>query len=370
MAFDNVFTKKELQEMWKRSVERQYNIAFSKVVEAILKTDGDIWIGFSGGKDSSLVLDMYCEALVSLGMQARPVKVKFADTTNETTNMYKFIRFFIDYVQKKYGVIVEFEKVRPEISWAHFCKENGIPLISKDQARRVRTVKSDMRKLGVDYDAVCRLFRKGDISAVRELQDLGFSKTSILALTGYVDSREEFGKKYTLSRKWLPMVNCPVDLTEQCCINVKEKPLDRISSYALMTGEQAAESTSRTEQYLRTGCNFTFPDGSFKSKPLGAMTANGVLYALKFRGTPICTDYGEIVCEDGCYKCTKAQRTGCALCGFGCQYDTERFVRLQDTEPAKLKFAFKSKEDGGLGYKEAIEYMNEYCGTNVIIPEV
>ena len=79
MDFDNVFTKKELHEMWKRPVERQYNIAFSKVIEAILKTDGDIWIGFSGGKDSSLVLDMYCEALVFLGMQDRPVKVKFAD---------------------------------------------------------------------------------------------------------------------------------------------------------------------------------------------------------------------------------------------------------------------------------------------------
>lgn len=194
MAFDNVFTKKELHEMWKRPVERQYNIAFSKVIEAILKTDGDIWIGFSGGKDSSLVLDMYCEALVSLGMQDRPVKVKFADTTNETTNMYKFVRFFIDYVQKKYGVTVEFEKVRPEISWAHFCKENGIPLISKDQARRIRTVKADMKKIGVDYDTVCWNFRKGDISAVRNLQDLGFSKTSILALTGYVDSRGEFGK--------------------------------------------------------------------------------------------------------------------------------------------------------------------------------
>ena len=101
------------------------------------------------------------------------------------------------------------------------------------------------------------------------------------------------------------------------------------------------------------------------------MTKDGILFALKYRGTPICSDYGEIVKdENGCYRCTKAQRTGCALCGFGCQYDTERFVRLQETEPAKVNFAFKPKSQGGAGYKEAIEYMNEYCGTKVVIPEV
>ena len=114
-----------------------------------------------------------------------------------------------------------------------------------------------------------------------------------------------------------------------------------------------------------------FSNGEYKSKPFGAMTSDGVLFALKYRNTPICSDYGKIVQdEDGGYRCTKAQRTGCALCGFGCQYDTDRFVRLQETEPAKVKFAFKPKSQGGAGYKEAIEYMNEYCGTKVQIPEV
>lgn len=100
------------------------------------------------------------------------------------------------------------------------------------------------------------------------------------------------------------------------------------------------------------------------------MTGDGVLFALNYRKTPICADYGSIVCEGGHYRCTKAQRTGCALCGFGCQYDTERFVRLQETEEAKVKFAFKPKSQGGAGYKEAIEYMNEYCNTKVAIPAV
>ena len=75
-------------------------------------------------------------------------------------------------------------------------------------------------------------------------------------------------------------------------------------------------------------------------------------------------------CDKKCYRCTKAQRTGCALCGFGIKFDTERFVRLQETEPAKVAFAFKPISQGGLGYKETCEYLNEYCNTKIVIPDV
>ena len=369
----NVFTKAQLVEMWKRPVERQYNVAISKMLEAIFATQGEMMIAFSGGKDSSLVLDMYCEIISTTPWKDKPICVMFADTTTETSAMMRFIKDFIKYEEEKWGVKINLTSVRPpnKLTWAKFVKENGIPLISKDQAKRIRTVKADMEKTGVDLGTVERLYM-GGMDAVKELQGLGFRKTSILALTGYVHARDDFGKMFTLSRKWLPMVCCPVDLTEQCCVRIKEATLDSIpNSMNRMTGEQAAESKQRETVYLKTGCNIKLPSGKYVSKPLGAMTNDGVLFSLQYRNVPICSDYGEIVkTPDGHYKCTKAQRTGCALCGFGCQYDTERFVRLQETEPAKIKFAFKPMPEGGAGFKEAIEYMNEHCGTNVLIPEV
>ena len=136
-----------------------------------------------------------------------------------------------------------------------------------------------------------------------------------------------------------------------------------------LTGERRQKAQSVKEQYLRTGCNFT-SRWQFKSIAIRRNEAKWHFYELwNFVAHRLRWLWRNCLR----YVAIKAQRRNgqaVALCGFGCQYDTERFLRLQDTEPAKLKFAFKSKEDGGLGYKEAIEYMNEYCGTNVIIPKV
>lgn len=367
----NAFTKQELVEMWKRPVERQYNIAMTKIFEAIRDTQGDVSLCFSGGKDSSLLLDMYCETIGSTDYHNKSIKVCFANTTNETSNMMNFIHTFIPWLEEKYGVIIDFQEVRPPkgVTWVTFIQKNGIPLISKAQSKAIRSAKRDMIRIGCDYDTIKRL-AKSEMSCVKELFDMGFSKTGVLSLTGYVSARDEFGKLFKISQKWLPMVSCPIDVTEQCCVKIKEAPLNALTDLSMMTGEQAAESATRESKYLKTGCNVRLPNGKYRSKPFGAMTRDGVLFALQYRQTPLCADYGDIVCEDGHYRCTKAQRTGCALCGFGCQYDTERFVRLQETEPAKVRFAFKPKAEGGAGYKEAIEYMNEHCGTNVLVPEV
>lgn len=357
--------------MWKRPVERQYNIAVSKILECINETKGDVTLCFSGGKDSALNADMYCELISQTEHKDIPVKLAFANTTNETTANLKYIKEFVKYLEEKYNVKIDFKEVYPpnKLTWARFILDNGIPLISKAQAKAIRYVKRDMQNAGCDYETILKL-RKPEIRCVNELKDIGFSDTSVLALTGYRTYKGEFGKAFMLSQVWLPMVKCEIDLTEQCCVKIKEAALNSLPNKNVMTGEQAQESKGRAEIYLKTGCNIRLPNGDYKSKPFGAMTKDGILFALDYRKTPICSDYGAIVKDENGYRCTKAQRTGCALCGFGCQYDTERFVRLQETEPAKVNFAFKPKAEGGAGFKEAIEFMNENCGTKVIIPQI
>lgn len=288
-----VFTKKELVEMWKRPVERQYDIAFAKILEAIQVTKGGISICFSGGKDSSLLLDMYCEAVRATEYADRPVKVLFADTTNETNAMLLFVKDFIPAMEKKHSVTIDLETVRPPngLTWAGFVRENGIPLISKMQSKAIRSVRKDMASTGCDYETVVKL-AKPEMRCVNELFDIGFSRTGVLSLTGYVSRKDEFGMRFRLSKRWLPMVACPIPLTEQCCVKIKESALNSLHDPNIMTGEQAVESASREAAYLKSGCNIRLPNGGYRSKPFGAMTLDGILFALQYRGTPICPDYG------------------------------------------------------------------------------
>ena len=158
--------------------------------------------------------------------------------------------------------------------------------------------------------------------------------------------------------------------TKQDLVRMTSEPLSRLEFPNTLTGEQAVESKNREISWLKNGCNYKLPNGGYKSKPLSAVSLDAVLYALNYKKTPICSDYGEIICTKTGYKCSKAQRTGCALCGFGIKFDQDRFVRLQKTDESKVAFAFKPKSQGGLGYKETCEYLNEYCGTKIKIPTV
>ena len=163
-----------------------------------------------------------------------------------------------------------------------------------------------------------------------------------------------------------------IKFSEVCCHILKKEPISRLNFPNVMTGEQALESRLREYSWLKHGCNYTLPDNSMKSRPLGAVSPDTVLYSLDYRKIPLSPDYGEVqYCDKTqCYKCSKAQRTGCTLCGFGIKFDEERFVRLQETEPAKVAFAFKPFSQGGLGYLEVCEFLNEYCGTKIVIPKV
>ena len=74
------YTMDDLREMQKRPPGRQINVAISKILEAIRDTEGDIHISFSGGKDSCLVSDLYCDMVRGTKYADKPVRLDFADT--------------------------------------------------------------------------------------------------------------------------------------------------------------------------------------------------------------------------------------------------------------------------------------------------
>lgn len=365
---DNKYTKKQLSWIQSRPFEEQYNFATTRFIEAIKETNGDIMLSFSGGKDSALLLDMYCEiALTMFGINN--IHVGYADTTNETKAMREYVPWFIDRCEKKYGVTIHMTTTRPKdgMTFARVVRDKGVPFISKMQASVISKTKKSMDKAGVTYEDVIK-YAKQDICARDALREMGLNDTAVLALTGWSCRRGDFGKEFIISKKWLSFLNCNIPLTNECCVILKETPLMDLKYPNIMTGEQAEESKMRENQWLQHGCNYAPSEGRYKSSPFGALSGQAILYAIQHRNTPICSDYGEVVKCGDCFKCTKARRTGCALCGFGIAYDPNRLVRLQETEPAKVAWAFKPRAEGGAGYRELCEYSNEYCRTKIAIP--
>lgn len=386
MGEPNIYSKKDLVRLTSEPLGMQYQRIIAKVAEAYALTHGDIAICFSGGKDSALIADVYCEWLAINNLTHVPVRLVWANTTNETAAMKQYIKWFVDWLENKYGVSVELIEVKPanNQTFATVMKNEGLPFVSKLVASILRKVSKDMEAHGVTYDDVKDL-HCANVQCRDALREMNLSDTTVLAFTGWSCNIQDFGREFVLAKRWMPLLDIKrvtgenLFFSEKCCSILKKDPMNRLNYSNIMTGEQATESKVREAAWLQHGCNFTFPDGSVKSKPLGAVSQDAVLYALKFRNTPICTDYGEIVeCEkktsdnrlQRCLMCTESQRTGCALCGFGIAKDPKRFVRLQEKEPAKIAFAFKPISKGGLGYKETCEYLNEYCKTNISIPEV
>ena len=141
------------------------------------------------------------------------------------------------------------------------------------------------------------------------------------------------------------------------------------------------------------GCN-AFNIKRPTSKPLSFWTEQDVLQYIKQNNLQICSVYGDIV-EDiegteevegqmtmsdipgwedqDMFDATRPQlkttgctRTGCMFCMFGCTFrEWDNFQRMKITHPKQYEWIMKPWDDGGLGYKEVIDWINEHGNLNI-----
>ena len=80
----------------------------------------------------------------------------------------------------------------------------------------------------------------------------------------------------------------------------------------------------------------------------------------KYNKIPICSVYGDIVEEDGKFKTTGCERTGCMFCCFGATNDKEptRFQRMELTHPTQYQWMLKPYEEGSLGLQKVLDFLH------------
>lgn len=368
------YTKKQLRDMWKRTPEEQINVTISKIIEAYRQTSGNIAISWSGGKDSTVMLYLSAQVWVSI-YGDRPMVVIFCDTTNEHREIKQFIPIFLDWLKKETGVVIDYHRLRQPIGndFVTVAREEGLPLISKQVSMTIRKLRKYLEKSCLTWSDVKRYHKYSDRRAVSELKDMGLCDTGVLALTGFATRYDCFTRSRFLPYRWAPIMDTDIPVSEICCQRLKKGIANTFLSgmgiHATMIGEMACDSQQRETSYLQTGCN-NIMDGAGHSKPLGPMLEQTVLWYIESRQIPQSAYYGEL-CEIDGHRCfTRHQRGGCALCGFGIEHEPDRFAKLYDEDYAKCRIGFLPKTKGGLGYKEACEFLNNACGMHIEIPQI
>ncbi len=143
-------------------------------------------------------------------------------------------------------------------------------------------------------------------------------------------------------------------VSDKCCYYLKEKPC---SDYARKTGRypymglMASEGGRRQKALMINGCNY-ISKGTKRSCPFAIFNRQDLLrlalemeeyyhehwqeFGARELETIVPAIYGEIVRDpDETLRTTKAQRTGCSMCGFGIHLEKRphRFDRLWETNP-------------------------------------
>ncbi len=300
-------TVADLQRLQELPLEQKVNLTLRRIKDFITMQKGKVYISFSGGKDSTVLLDLVRRVDPT-------IEAVFVDTGLEFNSIKKFARTFEN-------VTV----LRPKMRFDKVIDKYGYPVVSKEQSM-----------------------------AVSRYQNTKSEEQKHYRLHGKMVNGKHFNAG-TISKKWRFLKDAPFSCSEKCCDVMKKFPAKKFSKEsgkAPFIGTMAEESKARQMLWMQQGCNM-FDRDSPQSTPLAFWTEKDIWDYIKTRKL----NYADIY-DKG------AKRTGCVFCLFGYwsknDHNTEndRMELLKRVEPKKYEYCMKSKEDGGLGLKNVIEYID------------
>lgn len=368
------FTKEYLAELQGYPLSMKLALTRQRIREWVHRygTDG-VYVSFSGWKDSTVLLHIVREMYPD-------VPAVFADTGLEYPEIRQFVRTF-DNV----------EWVKPKMNFRQVIQKYGYPFASKTTAECISQSVKWCEKMKVEKPYSVNSIKYKERGMPHRLAQLNGiyernwgEKKNTLAFNSSDLSAAVFQKK-----KWLFALDAPFLIGSNCCHLMKREPIDnyqKSSGRFPITAQMAKESIARERTWLRYGCN-AFNTKIPKSNPMSFWTEQDVLYYLRGNNIQIASVYGEIdidddeqvkgqmhitdlgLCERNVdLKTTGCKRTGCMFCGFGCHLEKEgegRFERLKVTHPKIYDYIMRPWEQGGLNYKEVIDWLNEHGNLHI-----
>ena len=223
----------------------------------------------------------------------------------------------------------------------------GFPVVSKAKANKI----SYLLQPNADKQTFIHAIMTGDMG-----EQGGFKHSDRIKLQD--KWIKLFGGNYAHMRPDLDIRPVPnFKVSSKCCYYMKEKPCDdwakEHNSYPYL-GLMASEGGQREMALMKNGCNY-YGKTTTRSCPFAIFTRQDLLQLALDLNVPVPRAYGEIKRkENGELYTTRAQRTGCSMCGFGIHMEQRphRFDRLREDNPAEWEYWMKHccKDEDGTVY--------------------
>ncbi len=275
--------------------EMKQKLTVTRIKEWYENWDGDVYVSYSGGLDSTVLLHLVRRVL------GREIPAVFCNTGLEFPEIVRFARK----ADGEFVEIVPRDRAGNRTTYHQVLEKYGYPLISKETGDKIYKLRHG--KLSERY-------------------------------RNYLLNGDERGKYGKLADKWGFLLHAPFEISSKCCEIMKKRPFH---VYAKKTGRvpyigiTQDEGFRRANQYAHTGCN-VYDGATIKSQPMAFWTRQDVLRYVVEMDLEICSVYGDIRQRtDGLYYTTGEQRTGCMFCPMGIHLEEEpnRFQRLSATHP-------------------------------------
>jgi 3'-phosphoadenosine 5'-phosphosulfate sulfotransferase (PAPS reductase)/FAD synthetase len=280
---DNKITSYQLKIRQSLDLELKVMLTERRIRQWYEHWHGQVYVSFSGGKDSTVLLDL-------VRRQYPEVPAVFINTGQEYAEIIRFVKSADNVIWLK-----------PKMTFWEVVEKYGWPVISKVISMgisRYRNTKSELQKE--------------------------------LRLHGGVNPTSGKKQARSIPIKYHYLVNAPFKISERCCDVLKKEPLKRYSKESgrkAFIGLMADESRMRQGEYLKTGCN-AYDAGCPASKPMMFWNEVDIWQYIKENNL----DYSDIY-DKG------EERTGCKYCMFGIKAEKEpnRFQRMAKRTPGQFE---------------------------------
>lgn len=231
----------------------------------------------------------------------------------------------IQRVHEDLGIIA----VKPGMNSTEVLNTYGFPIISKKIAGNIQKIQNPTEKNKTVRHAI---------------------------ITGECGAQGHYAKnsRMQLPKKWLQLFGGADEegkqyqdaffkVSNKCCEAMKEKPCRdwaKEHNSVPYLGLMASEGGQREDGIISNGCNY-YGKSVIRSAPFGIFMRQDLLQLALDLKVPVPEIYGTIERKsNGEFYTTKAQRTGCSMCGFGIHMEKRphRFDQLRERNPKEWEF--------------------------------